>query len=78
MAELLDVLEPDPARRGVLLAQWREQKLGAAAPAQPRDPDLARREAARVAAWQAEPAAQRDARELEWQLRQLREPLPQR
>lgn len=74
MAELLDVLEPDPARRGLLLAQWREQKLATAAPSRPRDPELVRREAEQVAAWQALPAARRDARELERQIHQLRQP----
>lgn len=73
MAELLDVLEPDPARRGLLLAQWREQKLATAAPS-PRDPELVRREAEQVAAWQAMPAAQRDARALERQIHQLQQP----
>ena len=74
MAELLDVLEPDQARRGVLLAQWREQKLATEAPSRPRDPELVRREAEQVAAWQAMPAARRDARELERQIHQLRQP----
>jgi hypothetical protein len=74
MAELLDVLEPDPARRGLLLAQWREQKLATAAPSRPRDPELVRREAEQVAAWQAVPAERRDARELERQIRQLQQP----
>ena len=74
MAELLDVLEPDPARRGMLLAQWREQKLALARPSQPRDPELVRREAARVADWQAQPASERDARDLEWEIKEMREP----
>lgn len=78
MAELLDVLESEPMRRGILLAQWREQKLAVAAPLQPRDPGLAHREATQVAAWQARPAHERDARELEWQLQRLRQPMPTR
>ena len=73
MADLLDVLEPDAARRGALLAQWREQKLALLTPTQPRDPEVVRREAARVAAWQALPSSERDARDLEWELKQMRE-----
>jgi hypothetical protein len=71
MADLLDVLEPDPRDRGPLLAQWREQKLAAGRPRQPRDPGLVSREAVLVAAWQARPAARRDAHELEWAIQQL-------
>lgn len=74
MAELLDVLEPDPARRGVLLVQWREQRLANAGSSPPRDPARARREAEQVAAWQAMPAAQRDARELERQIQEVQQP----
>ena len=78
MAELLDVLEPEPARRGALLAQWREQRLERWASSPPRDPKLVRLEAEQVAAWQAMPAAQRDARELDRQIQQLERPAASR
>ncbi len=76
MAELLDVLEPEPARRGALLAQWREQRLERLTLSAPRDPKLVRLEAEQVAAWQAMPAAQRDARELERQIQQVKQSKP--
>ena len=48
--------------------------LGIEIPSWPRDPELVRQEAEQVAAWQAMPAARRDARKLERQIHQLRQP----
>ncbi len=77
-ADLLDLLEPSPVRRGEWLMQWREQHLvrqdvQGATPG-PRSDAERRREAAIVAQWQALPSEDRDAGELEEALEALRTP----
>jgi hypothetical protein len=75
-ADLLDLLEHSPTRRGAALAQWREQHLvhsGVPGP-DPRNDADRRREAAIVAQWQALPSEERDAGELEEALEVSRKP----
>lgn len=67
-ADLLDLLEPSPTRRGDLLAQWRERYLttsDAGGATDHRSDADRRREAAIVAQWQAQPSEERDPGELE-------------
>lgn len=72
---LLEVLTPDAGARSTQLAQWREAQAAAAGtPAvDPRIAQFERLQAERVAAWQALPPAQRDARRLEAELEALRQ-----
>jgi len=77
-ADLLDLLEPSPVRRGEWLMQWREQHLVRSG-VQGANPDARsdadrRREAAIVAQWQALPSEERDAGELEEALEASRKP----
>jgi hypothetical protein len=75
-ADLLDVLVPDPAQRGLMLVKWREgQDQPGAAPLPPSDPRTAeykRKEAEALIAWQAQPSDLRDSDDLAEQLDELR------
>lgn len=76
-AAALDVLQPDAGRRAEQLAQWRAA-LAAAQPAEAPDArELAfqRGQVALLAAWQAEPAAQRDPAQLQGRIEALRQSL---
>jgi hypothetical protein len=76
-AALLDVLQPDAASRDAALKAWRAEADAAARAAAPppdaREAEFARRQAEIVAAWQALPPPQRDARRLEAELEALRQ-----
>ncbi len=73
---VLELLLPDAAQRARALRQW-EAAMAAALPADTRhatdNAAFQRRQAELVAAWQAQPAAARDARALEQQLDALRQ-----
>ena len=73
---VLELLQPDGAQRAQALRQW-EAAMAAALPADTRhatdNAAFQRRQAALVAAWQAQPTATRDARQLEQQLDALRQ-----
>jgi hypothetical protein len=73
---VLELLLPDAAQRALALRQW-EAAMAAALPADTRhatdNAAFQRRQAELVAAWQAQPAAARDARALEQQLDALRQ-----
>lgn len=76
-------LEPDPAARDAALARWQQDlatgaeaaRTEAQAVAAARDAEFLRRQQAAVAAWQAQPAAQRDPQALERELERLRRSL---
>lgn len=71
----LQVLEPDSARRQQALALWQQgvASLQAARTPDEREAAFAQQQAALVAQWSAQPAAQRDPRALEAQLEALRQ-----
>ena len=73
---VLELLQPDGVQRVQTLRQW-EAAMAAALPADTRhatdNAAFQRRQAELVAAWQAQPAAARDARQLEQQLDALRQ-----
>ncbi|WP_425257735.1 hypothetical protein ACPOLB_19720 [Rubrivivax sp. RP6-9] len=73
---VLELLQPDSVQRAQALRQW-EAAMAAALPADTRHASdnaaFQRRQAGLVAAWQTQPAAARDARQLEQQLDALRQ-----
>jgi len=70
---LLQVLEPDPTRRPDRLARWaQDQPQAPAAAANPRQAHYVQRQAAILAAWQAQPPEQRSPQQLEAELEALR------
>jgi hypothetical protein len=73
---VLELLQPDAAQRAQALRQW-EAAMAAALPADTRHASdnaaFQRHQAELVAAWQAQPAAARDPRQLEQQLDALRQ-----
>lgn len=74
-AAILDVQVADTGERAQRLQQWRQSLPGSVLPVAPpdaRQADFLRQQDALVAAWSAQPAAQRDARRLEQQLDALR------
>jgi hypothetical protein len=73
----LEVLEPDSARRQQALALWQQGMASVQAARTPdaREAAFAQQQAALVAQWSAQPAAQRDPRALEAQLETLRQSL---
>lgn len=75
-ADLLDVLVPGAAQRGMMLVQWREaqrppDELGPRA-SDPRIAEYKRQEAQVLMAWQAQPSDLRDSDDLNEQLDELR------
>lgn len=72
-ARLLDTLLPDDTQRAAALAQWREQHAPRPAPPDAREARYRAQESALVAAWQAQPPAQRDLKQLQAQLETLRQ-----
>ncbi len=75
-AAVLEVQVDDPAERAQRLQRWRnewqQQQRRDASPPDPRQAAFLRSQDALVAAWQAQPPAQRDPRALEQQLEALR------
>jgi hypothetical protein len=71
----LEVLEPDSARRQQALAVWQQGMASVQAARTPdaREAAFTQQQAALVAQWSAQPAAQRDPRALEAQLEALRQ-----
>jgi hypothetical protein len=75
-ADLLDVLVPDPAQRGLLMVKWRDaQRPPGELPlpaTDPRTADYKRQESEVLMAWQAQPSDLRDSDDLAEQLEELR------
>lgn len=72
--ELLEVLEPDAARRDQALDQWRDQHASAGPPEiDPRESELVRQQAAAIESWQALPAEQRHPDQLQAELQAIRD-----
>lgn len=76
-AAVLEVLQPDAGRRAEQLTQWRASQAAAQPANAPDARELAfqRGQTALLAAWQAEPAAQRDPAQLQARIEALRHSL---
>lgn len=74
-AAVLELTVADPTERSRRLQQWQQARQAegvASHRPDPREPEFLRRQAAVLAAWQAQPAAQRDPRQLQRDLDALR------